>query len=72
MTELDPVTLPTDESAVSSWIVATLLANVSGSDVPRATNEMAVTESASPIVHPKWEATSPVMAVRIPMKARET
>lgn len=29
LTELDPVTLPIEESAVSSFIVATLLANVS-------------------------------------------
>ncbi|GIY23322.1 hypothetical protein CEXT_243911 [Caerostris extrusa] len=30
-----------------------------GTLVPRATNEMAVTESLSPTVHPKWEARSP-------------
>ena len=36
-TELLPVMLPMAASAVSSLVAATLLANVSGKDVPRAT-----------------------------------
>ncbi len=37
LTELLPVTLPIALSAVFSFLAAIALANVSGSDVPRAT-----------------------------------
>lgn len=40
--------------------------------VPKATNTMAVTESAIPNVAPKWEATSPITAVTTPMQNMET
>jgi hypothetical protein len=40
--------------------------------VPRATNTMAVTESAMPRVAPKWEATSPITAVTTPMQRIDT
>lgn len=43
-----------------------------GMEVPRATNTTAVTESLRPIVHPKWEARSPVKAVRTPMSEIDT
>lgn len=42
LTELLPVTFPIALSAVFSDTAAILLAKVSGSDVPRATNVMAV------------------------------
>lgn len=40
--------------------------------VPRATNVIAVTESVSPMVHPKCDAKSPIKAVRPPMKMMAT
>ena len=43
MTEFEPVTFPMAASAVSSLSVAAFEANVSGSEVPSATNVMAVT-----------------------------
>lgn len=48
LTELDPVTLPTAESAYSLDYAAVILAKVSGSEVPRATRVIAVTESGIP------------------------
>ena len=39
LTELEPVMLPIAASAVSSLIAATLLAKVSGKEVPRATEK---------------------------------
>lgn len=44
---------------------------VPGKLVPIATIVMAVTESLSPTEHPKWEATSPMMAVIKPIPVRE-
>lgn len=41
-------------------------------EVPRATNTIAVTESRKPTVHPKWEARSPMTAVRRPITQMET
>lgn len=43
-----------------------------GTEVPRATNTTAVTESLRPTVQPKWEAKSPVTAVRTPMREMDT
>lgn len=43
-----------------------------GTEVPRATNTTAVTESLRPMVQPKWEAKSPVTAVRTPMREMDT
>lgn len=40
--------------------------------VPRATKIMAVTESLMPSVQPKWDATSPMMAVTTPMQKMDT
>ena len=37
-----------------------------GTLVPRATNEIAVMASFNPIVQPKWDAKSPMNAVRTP------
>jgi len=45
LTEFDPVTLTMAASAVEEAIAAERLANVSGSEVPSATNVMAVTVS---------------------------
>ena len=33
---------------------------VPGTDVPRATKEIAVIASVTPTVHPKWDAKSPI------------
>jgi len=72
LTELEPVTLPIELSAVSSIVAACLLANKSGRLVPSATNVMAVTLSLRPTRQPKIAAKSPTMAVSTPIKASET
>ena len=69
-TELLPVTLPIELSAVFSWVAACLLANKSGRLVPRATNVMAVTLSLSPMRHPKSPARSPIIMVTPAIIAR--
>lgn len=69
-TELDPVTFPTAESAYYEDCAATLLAKVSGSEVPIATKVIAVTDCSSPATHPKTVATSPTIAVTKPINAR--
>lgn len=43
-----------------------------GTDVPRATKTTAVTVSLRPTVQPKWEARSPIMAVKKPMTEIDT
>ena len=48
------------------------IVHVPGTDVPRATNTTAVTESLSPTVQPKWEARSPMKAVSRPMPEMDT
>lgn len=40
--------------------------------VPKATNTMAVTASAKPIVQPKCDAISPMKAVRMPITNMHT
>lgn len=70
MTEFDPVTLPMAESAYCELLAAVIDANVSGSEVPRATKVMAVTESGIPTTQPSMEAHSPTIAVTAPMKVR--
>ena len=72
LTELLPVTFPTELSAVFSLTAAVLLAKVSGREVPRATKVMAVTGSSRPMRQPKMEARSPMRAVRTAMKPRAT
>jgi len=72
LTALEPVTLPTEASAVSSSIAAVLEAKVSGTEVPRATNAIAFTQSFRLIKHPRCPATSPIKAVQAPMKTIET
>jgi len=67
LTQLDPVTLPTAESAYGDYWAAVLLAKVSGKEVPRATRVIAVTEALRPIAHPRIVATSPTNIVMIPM-----
>lgn len=59
--------LPTAESAPSDDLAAVILANVSGREVPRATNVMAVTASDIPKQHPNNPATSPTKNVIIPI-----
>lgn len=43
-----------------------------GTLVPNATNVMAVTASSTQTVHPKWDATSPMIAVSTPIQNMET
>jgi hypothetical protein len=69
-TALDPVTLPTAASALSSPRAAALEAKVSGREVPRATKVMAVMLSARPMEHPKSAARSPMNPVTRPMNVR--
>ena len=69
LTELEPVIFPTAESAYFEVFAAVILAKVSGSEVPIATKVIAVTESLSPIVHPRTEAISPTTKVTAPIRA---
>ena len=46
--------------------------SVPGTEVPRATKAMALTESLRKMKHPKWPATSPMTAVQTPIIAIET
>lgn len=70
LTEFEPVTFPTAESACLPSLAADILANVSGSDVPIATKVMAVTPGLRPITQPINVATSATIAVTTPMPAR--
>ena len=70
LTELDPVTFPTAESACLPSLAADILAHVSGREVPIATKVMAVTPGLRPITQPMRLATSATMAVTTPMKPR--
>lgn len=72
MTLFDPVTLPMASSAYFEFLAAIIDANVSGNEVPRATNEIAVILSFNPTKHPKIAATSPTTAVRMAIKSKET
>merc|ERR1719409_194631 len=72
LTELEPVTLPTELSAVSSCVAALLEAKVSGREVPRATKVMAVMASGRVSRQPKMLAMSATKAVSTPMYARAT
>ena len=61
--------------AASAYLLcsaAVLLANVSGSDVPNATNDMAVTDCLRPITHPNNDASSATTAVMQPMNMSAT
>lgn len=42
------------------WFKIKIKLHLPGTEVPRATNTTAVTESFRPTVQPKWEARSPV------------
>ena len=72
LTLLEPVTLPMASSAVFEFLAAIIDANVSGNDVPSATNEIAVMLSFKPTRQPKMAATSPTIAVRMAMKKSDT
>ena len=64
----------------SSWIISKIKVfvhadtntSLPGTLVPKATNDMAVTASFSPIVQPKLEARSPKNAVNNPMPRIDT
>ena len=64
------MTLPTAESAYSEPYAAVTEANVSGTDVPKATNVIAVIAGGILSVHPNNSATSPTIAVIPPTIAR--
>lgn len=72
LTELLPVTFPIALSAYFSCLAAAMEAKRSGSDVPNATNVMAVTASIRPTRQPKILAKSPIIAVRTPMTPNDT
>ena len=72
LTELEPVTLPIALSALSLFCAAYMEAKVSGREVPRATNVIAVTSGSRPITHPKRVANSATTAVMKPIKQSET
>ena len=71
-TELEPVTFPIAESAYSDCLAAVMDAKVSGSDVPRATIVIAVTDYSIPKTHPRTLAISPTTAVTRPIIPRDT
>lgn len=66
LTELEPVTLPTAESAYSEPWAAVTEAKVSGTDVPKATKVIAVIAGGILRTQPKSSATSPTIAVIAP------
>ena len=70
LTEFDPVTLPTAESAYSEVCAAMTDAKVSGIDVPMATKVIAVIAGFIPATHPRTVATLPTIAVINPVHAR--
>lgn len=72
LTELEPVTFPIAASAYSEFLAALILAKVSGSDVPIATNVIAVTDSFIPMTHPRAFATSATIAVIKPINNKAT
>ena len=72
LTELEPVTFPTAESAYWDDYAAVILANVSGRDVPIATKVIAVIWGSIPRTQPINSATSPTIPVIIPMKVKAT
>mmetsp|Transcript_19138 Transcript_19138/g.42784 ORF Transcript_19138/g.42784 Transcript_19138/m.42784 type:complete len:263 (-) Transcript_19138:1962-2750(-) len=72
LTELEPVMFTMEASAKGSFSAAVFEANVSGIEVPSATNVMAVTEGISPRQQPICEAMSLMRAVSIPIIASET
>ncbi len=72
MTLFDPVTFPIASSADGEFFAAIIDANVSGNDVPSATNDIAVILSFNPTKQPNIAATSPTIAVRIAMNRSET
>lgn len=70
-TEFEPVTLPTAASAYFSYWAAVILANVSGKEVPKATNVIAVIGGSTVSTHPNKVATYSTTAVTIPIIRRE-
>ena len=71
MTAFDPLILPIAASAFSDYYAAVTLANVSGKDVPRATNVIAVIDSLMFNTQPKTVATSSTIMVTKAMKQSE-
>merc|ERR1719375_409854 len=71
LTELEPVTLPTELSAYLSPRAACIEAKVSGREVPRATRVMAVTEDLMYIWHPTWLAKSEMRTTWKPIMKSE-
>lgn len=71
-TQFDPVTLPIAASANSELLAAVTEAKVSGSEVPKATKVIAVTDCLTLAMHPNKFANSATMAVTTPIMNKET
>jgi len=69
-TAFEPVTFPRAGSAFGSILAAPILAKVSGSDVPKATNVIAVTGGLIPNTHPNYVANSETIHDIKPINAR--
>jgi len=65
------VTLSTEGDILARASLFGLLLCVPGTEVPRATKAMALTESLRKMKHPKCPATSPMTAVHTPIMAME-
>ena len=63
-----PVTLPIALSALSSALIASMEAKVSGSDVPSATRLIEVTVSVRPTKQPKMDAKSEMSVLQKPTR----
>jgi len=72
LTELEPVMFPMAESASGDERAAVMDAKVSGSDVPKATRVIPVTDGLRLITHPRTVATWPTIVVTTPISASET
>jgi hypothetical protein len=72
LTELEPVMLPIELSAVGSWSAAMREASVSGSDVPSATRLMAATDGGMPMQHERTVVVSSRKKVMMPIRAIES
>mmetsp|Transcript_7043 Transcript_7043/g.15503 ORF Transcript_7043/g.15503 Transcript_7043/m.15503 type:complete len:226 (-) Transcript_7043:894-1571(-) len=72
LTQLEPVMLPMEASALESACAAVLDAKRSGIDVPSATKTMALIAGSRPMAQPKRAAKSPTNTVRKAMKPSAT
>lgn len=57
--------------AAKNDVISSIIGLLPGTLVPKATKAIAVMVSFRPTVHPKWDAKSPITAVRIPIPRME-